>query len=55
MYPLVKMPFEDMEVYMPKEYDRYLTRLFGDYMTMPPKEKRVNHCPDVLDFGEEYE
>ena len=55
MYPLVKMPFEDMEVYMPKEYDRYLTRLFGDYMTMPPVEKRVNHCPDVLEFGEEYE
>lgn len=53
LYPLQEMPFEDTFVYMPKEYDRYLTRLFGDYMTMPPKEKRVNHCPYILDFGEE--
>lgn len=53
MYPLVEMPFEDMTVYMPHDYDKYLTRLFGDYMTMPPKEKRVNHCPYILDFGEE--
>lgn len=53
MYPLVEMPFEDMTVYMPHDYDRYLTRLFGDYMTMPPKEKRVNHCPYILDFGDE--
>lgn len=55
MYPLVRMPFEDMEVYMPREYDKYLTRLFGDYMTMPPKEKRVNHCPYILEFGDEDE
>ena len=53
MYPLVEMPFEDMTVYMPHDYDKYLTRLFGDYMTMPPKEKRVNHCPYILDFGDE--
>lgn len=53
MYPLIEMPFEDMTVYMPHAYDAYLTRLFGDYMQMPPKEKRVNHCPYILDFGEE--
>lgn len=53
MYPLITMPFEDTVVYMPHAYDKYLTRLFGDYMQMPPKEKRVNHCPYILDFGEE--
>ena len=52
MYPLVEMPFEDTTALMPKEYDRYLTRLFGDYMTLPPEDKRVNHCPYELDFGE---
>ena len=52
MYPLIRVPFEDMEVLMPHAYDIYLTRLFGDYMKIPPKDKRFNHCPYILDFGE---
>lgn len=56
MYPLRKMRFEDLEVFMPNQYDTYLKRLFGgDYMTLPPEEKRINHCPRILDFGEESE
>lgn len=27
------------------EYDEYLTVLYGDYMTLPPVEKRVSHMP----------
>ncbi|MCI5698923.1 MAG: LicD family protein [Lachnospiraceae bacterium] len=53
LYPLKKMRYEDLEVTMPNQYDVYLTRLFGDYMTMPSEDKRVNHCPYILDFGEE--
>lgn len=53
MYPLRRMPFEGLEVRMPNQYDTYLKRLFGDYMTLPPQEKRVNHCPYILDFGDE--
>lgn len=53
MYPLIRVPFESIEVYMPKEYDVYLRRLFGDYMQIPPVEKRVNHSPYLLDFGDE--
>lgn len=53
MYPLQRMKFEGVEVLMPNQYDTYLKRLFGDYMTLPPADKRVNHCPYVLDFGEE--
>ncbi|MGI6070501.1 MAG: LicD family protein [Blautia sp.] len=52
MYPLRRMAFEGLEVYMPNQYDTYLKRLFGDYMTLPPREKRVNHCPYLLDFGD---
>lgn len=53
MYPLQRMRFEGVEVLMPNQYDTYLKRLFGDYMTLPPQEKRVNHCPYMLDFGKE--
>lgn len=53
LYPLRKMKFEHLMVNMPNQYDVYLRRLFGDYMQVPPPEKRVNHCPYILDFGDE--
>ena len=28
---------------MPNNYDAYLTRVYGDYMTPPPIEKRPSH------------
>ena len=36
----VRLPFEDMQLPCPKEYDKYLTTLYGDYMTPPPEDKR---------------
>ena len=53
IYPLKKMPFMDFEVNIPKNTHEHLTRIFGDYMQLPPKEKRVNHRPYLIDFGEE--
>lgn len=35
---LIRAPFEDTEFPIVKEYDAYLTHLYGDYMT-PPSEK----------------
>ena len=34
-------PFEDTDVPLPCETDRMLTRLYGDYMTPPPEDKRT--------------
>ncbi len=28
----------------------YLSRLYGDYMKLPPKEKRINHMPKRIEF-----
>ena len=33
--------FEDIEVPLPEEYDKYLRHFFGDYMQLPPVEQRV--------------
>ena len=37
----------------PKDYHKYLTDLYGDYMTLPPEDKRENRHQIVeIDFGE---
>jgi len=36
------MPFEDYKVRVNTEYDKYLSQLFGDYMTPPPVSQRVS-------------
>ena len=53
LYPLKKGNFEGVEVNLPYKVEAHLTRMYGsDYMKLPPKEKRKNHYPYVLDFGE---
>lgn len=40
----IKVKFEDIEdAVVPKEYDAYLTFIYGSYMTPPPPEKQVGH------------
>ena len=36
----VFVPFENIQVRIPKHYHEYLTHIYGDYMTPPPEEKR---------------
>lgn len=37
----IKMPFADSEFYVMCGYDNVLTRYYGDYMQLPPEEKRT--------------
>lgn len=53
LFPTVPLSYSGVTVQAPREYDRLLTRQFGDYMQLPPVEARVNHCPDILELGEE--
>lgn len=46
--------FEGYKFYGPKNYDKVLTYLFGDYMQLPPKEKRVTHKPLFVDIEHGY-
>ena len=50
-------PFEDKKYCVPKKYDLILNKLYGDYMTPPPKEKRFGHGEGniILSFDKEYD
>lgn len=53
LFPLKKMKFEHLELTFPNHMHEMLEAYYGDYMKLPPVEKRYNHCPYELDFGEE--
>lgn len=39
----VMVEFEDTYFVAPKGYKQYLTNLYGDYMQLPPEDKRISH------------
>ena len=41
-----KYPFEDQSFNGPEDYDAFLKILYGDYMKLPPEEKRKKHGLD---------
>lgn len=43
--------FEDTFLPVPERYDEYLTQFFGNYMQLPPVEKRVAPHIESVDFG----
>ena len=45
---LTKHKFENLEVAIPKHYDKILTRMYGDYMELPPEKNRVAKHIDVV-------
>ena len=45
------VPFEDTMLPVAEHYHEYLTRVFGDYMKLPPEEKRVGLHLINVDFG----
>lgn len=50
---VIYVDFEGKRFPVPKEYDKYLTYLYGDYMQMiPVSERRVSHSIVLMDLGE---
>lgn len=52
IFPLKEVNYENIKVKLPCKNDELLTKMYGDYMKIPPVEKRINHCPYILDFGD---
>ena len=53
IFPLKRVPFEQAEVFLRNNYDSALRKCYGEYMTLPPVEKREIHPAIRLDFGDE--
>lgn len=45
---MVMLPFEDQERSAPNGWDYVLSRFFGNYMELPPEDKRVSHHSYVV-------
>ncbi len=52
---LIDVPFEGHSLCSIKDYDRYLTGIYGDYMKMPPEENRVSNHGFIVETKEEVE
>ncbi len=39
----IELPFENRKYLAPVGADQYMRRLFGNYMQLPPEDKRVSH------------
>ncbi len=55
LFPLRKEKFEDIEINLPNNIEKSLSSLYGDFMKLPPEEKRRNHFPFILKFPNEDE
>lgn len=45
------VPFDGREYRLMKNVDGYMKKLYGNYMEIPPEEKREHHVVYELDFG----
>lgn len=52
VYPTRRMDFEGVSVKVPNKIEEYLSKRYGDYMTLPPKDKRHTHPPCSLKFDD---
>lgn len=53
IFPLRKMKYEEIEVNVIYQVEKFLTIFYGEkYMEMPPVELQVNHYPYKIEFGD---
>ena len=48
LFPAIEVPFENAQADVYKDYEDYLTLMYGDYMQVPPVEKRERHFIKTL-------
>lgn len=48
--PYAQLEFEGKLYNVPRNWDLYLRNIYGDYMVLPPEDKRVAHYPQFISF-----
>ncbi len=49
------LSFGGISCRVPDEYEKWLTQVYGDYMQLPPPEKRItHHYTEMIDFDQPY-
>ena len=51
-HPLKKLDFEGRKLNFAGNLEEMLKNQYGDFMTLPPKEKRKTHYPYKLSFSD---
>lgn len=49
-FPTKETVFEGVKAYVPCQEEKYLTALYGDYMKLPPEDKREKHFYTQIEF-----
>lgn len=55
IFPLKEIEFEGYKFLCPNNYHKYLTSYYGDYMKLPPLEKRIPSHSEKVDIFNEIE
>ena len=53
MFPVVRVPFENITIPVLKNNKEHLRNAYGDFMEIPPEDKRINHVPYMIRFEDE--
>ena len=53
MFPVEEVPFEDISICVLKNNKEHLENAYGNYMELPPEDKRINHSPYIIKFEDE--
>lgn len=54
-HPLKKLDFEGRRMNFPANIEEMLTSMYGDFMQLPPEDKRKTHYPYRLEFSKDTE
>lgn len=49
-FPLRKIEFENKYYYCANDYDYVLKKVYGEYMILPPMDKRITHNPGKIEL-----
>jgi len=47
----VEVEFHGLRLHAMRDWDKYLKKIYGDYMVLPPESARIGHCFEAYDLN----